>query len=501
MKIPGHPGPVARELNPRHGLAVLLAALLMAACEDEGAIGPPFAIEPPSAGVNGSAVTGSNGQATVSLGSARLEFSVVDNAGVPVGGLSVFASTGDDLILAGVQDPGGNYLPEFGGAEKSLFTGAASQAQLSGADAMSAGLVIGVAGPGVLDVSVEVATDDIELRALGLSASLVDQISADDGLQKECDLELGLNDAVIRVAGVGGGLIVFIDKDTQLAFAASSSTDNVLQTLDDELDLFETTVVEACEVVVGDDQASLTLLQAFSTTPFAGIYAHSGRIFTGDPPSDLYFVEADSDGEDILLGSVIDLDDGSGLAFLDLAVAPGGTQLLGIANGSELYRLGRDGRAVLDWKLRGFTAINGLAVAPNGRIYGSTASGWLVFVDSLGVEPGVAASVPVGEFGSGLVSAGDLVFDPDGKLYATLAELPDQSADENFFAEIDLETGAATIISNLNGFDEVWGLVFSRGELYGLTSLPGRLLKIDPVSGDATVVRSLSFDPTGAAGE
>jgi hypothetical protein len=113
----------------------------------------------------------------------------------------------------------------------------------------------------------------------------------------------------------------------------------------------------------------------------------------------------------------------------------------------------------------------------------------------------VAASVPVGEFGSGLVSAGDLVFAPDGKLYATLAEVPDQSADENFFAEIDIETGAATIISNLNGFDEVWGLVFSRGELYGLTSLPGRLLRIDPTSGDANVVRSLSFDPTGAAGE
>ncbi len=502
MKIAAHLVPVAREMNPRsYGLAALLLAVLMAACEDEGAIGPPFAVEPPRAGVNGSAVTGSNGQATVSLGSARLEFSVVDASGGPVGGVSVFASAGDDLVLAGVHDPQGNYLPEIGGAVKSLFTGAASQTQLSGTDAPSAGLVIGAAGPGVLGVSVEVSADDIALRALGLSASLVDQIGTDDGLQKECDLELELNDAVIRAAGVGGGLIAFIDRDTELAFAASSSADNVLQALDDELDLFETTLVEACEVVVGNDQASLTLLQAFSTTPFAGIYAHSGRIFTGDPPSDLYFVEAGSAGEDIFLQAIVDLDDGSGLAFVDLAVAPGGTQLLGIANGSELYRLGRDGRAVLDWKLRGFTGINGLAVAPNGRIYGSTASGWLVFVDSLGVEPGVAASVPVGEFGSGLVSAGDLVFAPDGKLYATLAEVPDQSADENFFAEIDIETGAATIISNLNGFEEVWGLVFSRGELYGLTSLPGRLLRIDPTSGVANIVRSLSFDPTGAAGE
>ena len=107
----------------------------------------------------------------------------------------------------------------------------------------------------------------------------------------------------------------------------------------------------------------------------------------------------------------------------------------------------------------GFTT-NGLAVAADATIYAATTAGQLIRINPV-KEPDAG-----GNFGGGLTSSGDLVFDWNDVLYGAL-----DSAGTVVLARIDRTTGAATVIGP-TGLNTVYGLGFYCCRLFG-APVPG----------------------------
>lgn len=133
----------------------------------------------------------------------------------------------------------------------------------------------------------------------------------------------------------------------------------------------------------------------------------------------------------------------------------------------------------------GFSA-NGLAVASDGRIY-AAALGQLITIN-----PVTGAGTLVGNFGGGMTSSGDLVFDSNDVLYGALS-----SGASVVLARIDHSTGAATPIGS-TGVSTVYGLAFCCCRLLGATA-NGELLNINAASGQATVIGRNSLTQWGLA--
>ena len=100
-------------------------------------------------------------------------------------------------------------------------------------------------------------------------------------------------------------------------------------------------------------------------------------------------------------------------SMTDIAFTPDG-KLYGISF-SRLYRVDpRSGRATPIGSGIGMGSVNALASDARGKLYVASTSG------AFGtVAPGTGRATLVGSYGPGLGSSGDLVFAPDGKLFAT----------------------------------------------------------------------------------
>jgi hypothetical protein len=156
------------------------------------------------------------------------------------------------------------------------------------------------------------------------------------------------------------------------------------------------------------------------------------------------------------------------------------------ASFSQLLRLNPDTGAGVVIGAIGFTT-NGLAVAADATMYAGTTAGQLIRIN-----PVTGAGTLVGNFGGGLTSSGDLVFDSNDVLYGAL-----DSGGTVVLARIDRITGAATTIGP-TGLNTVYGLGFFCCRLYGATSA-GELVDINVASGKATVVGKNTLTHWGMA--
>ena len=155
----------------------------------------------------------------------------------------------------------------------------------------------------------------------------------------------------------------------------------------------------------------------------------------------------------------------------------------------------------------GTTGVNALVAAADGTMYAASNTGEFLEID---VETGAATLV--GQLGDNLASLGDLEFDDEGTLFASVAMSPDFSAPiPAELAIIDPATGEATVIGPI-GFDDVFGLAFHPGvvldigeveirgpALFGLTAglFPGtdpELIVIDRATGEGQLVATLSSE-------
>jgi hypothetical protein len=139
----------------------------------------------------------------------------------------------------------------------------------------------------------------------------------------------------------------------------------------------------------------------------------------------------------------------------------------------------------------GQTGMNSLAYNyDDGLLYGSSYNGEFGSLSTDGTY------TQIGFFGTGITSSGDLAFAQDGTLYATV----NYTSGVDHLAIINPTTGAATIIGSI-GRDNVYGLFFENGQLYGLTEA-GVLLSINPSTGSGTAIRDYGRgNHWGAAGD
>jgi len=199
-----------------------------------------------------------------------------------------------------------------------------------------------------------------------------------------------------------------------------------------------------------------------------------GRLYVVDPVSRLYTIDP-ATASPHLVGPV-------GIANVT-DIAFHGPTLYGVSF-SQFLRLDPDtGAGVPIGGPIGFST-NGLAVSADGTIYAG-AAGQLIRIN-----PVTGAGTLVGNFGPGLTSSGDLVFDSNDVLYGAL-----NSGGAVVLARIDRNTGAATAIGP-TGLNTVYGLAFFCCRLYG-TSGSGELLDINVASGKATVIGKNTLTPWG----
>ena len=229
-----------------------------------------------------------------------------------------------------------------------------------------------------------------------------------------------------------------------------------------------------------------------STTIFAS--SGSASLMGSYPPSNLYVVEPDANGEDILVGRVR-TSLGQNPVITDLAMSPEGS-LFGISF-NALYIIDTGTAIAEELGSLGLYGANALAFDHDGRLYGATQSGSFLEINTTTGHADV-----IGYYSSGLESWGDLAFGPDGTLYGAVRT----AAGTGLLVTVDRTSGQTTPVDPANslGFDNVWGLVFVGNKLYGLTSTYGtgigQLIEIDTNTGVGTRVRDLTFDAFGAAG-
>ncbi len=215
----------------------------------------------------------------------------------------------------------------------------------------------------------------------------------------------------------------------------------------------------------------------------------------GGLQSVLYRVPLQAGASDSMIAPVTNAT-GESLELTDIARAPHGG-LWGITE-EDLYRIDAStARATRIGSLDN-PGMNALAFDPAGRLFGARQLGELAVIDTVTGQAQI-----IGEFGSFLFSSGDIAFAPDGTLYATVVG----AGNVERLVTVDPGTGMASPVGNgaAIGFDNVWGLTFVEGQLYGLTSgvfesAPnGVLLRIDTGTGVGKQLRPLGFMDFGAA--
>jgi hypothetical protein len=184
-------------------------------------------------------------------------------------------------------------------------------------------------------------------------------------------------------------------------------------------------------------------------------------------PSSIYRLSA-TDGSATSIGSTR-VNEVTDIAFL-------GKTLYGITMKQFLKIDPSTGAATVIGKT-GASDLNALAVQPGShKIYaaGYQYPGYVVIINP---KNGRCASI--GKLGTGLASAGDLVF-KGSILYASLNKT---GSAHSWLARVNPATGEATLIGSI-GYRDVWGLAVRSGALYGVTK-DGEFLKINTTTGKA----------------
>jgi hypothetical protein len=125
--------------------------------------------------------------------------------------------------------------------------------------------------------------------------------------------------------------------------------------------------------------------------------------------------------------------------------------------------------------------LNGMAFDGAGRL---VAAGDAIRV----IDPGSGATVlTFADAGQSYTTSGDVVGLPDGNLYWTVRGERRNAPDR--LVRLDPESGATTLLGTLSR-DNLFGLGFANGELFGFTT-NGEVVVIDPQTGQVAATRTL----------
>ena len=215
----------------------------------------------------------------------------------------------------------------------------------------------------------------------------------------------------------------------------------------------------------------------------------TGAVFA-ESSNNLYAVTPFSTGGDVLIGP-IQTSRGARPEITDIAWNDLDRSLYGVSF-EALYQIDRTtGLAHRIGTTLDVADVNALAFDASGNLYSATDTGDFVFIN---ISTGRASVI--GTFGNGYESSGDLAFGPDGSLFGTV-KVPGRTTD--VLISVNPSTGKATEIGE-TGYRDVFGLFFVEDQLYGVTA-ENLLITIDTQTGNASLVRQLSFSAWGAQSE
>ncbi|SET06477.1 PEP-CTERM sorting domain-containing protein [Thalassotalea agarivorans] len=175
---------------------------------------------------------------------------------------------------------------------------------------------------------------------------------------------------------------------------------------------------------------------------------------------------------------------GSSGVMFDIAMNPLTGKLYGVTGGSDLYEISTSDASTTFIGNTGF-GLNGLTFASDGTLYG-TGSNSLYSVD---IGNGITTLIGSG----GYSSAGDIAFDGSGTLFLT-----SNSGSSNSLWTLDTSDGSGTLLGDI-GFNNVYGLNFFEGTLFGFTSA-GDTISLDRTSGAGVFVATNTLAAYGADG-
>ncbi|BBM67408.1 hypothetical protein VA249_40540 [Vibrio alfacsensis] len=173
----------------------------------------------------------------------------------------------------------------------------------------------------------------------------------------------------------------------------------------------------------------------------------------------------------------------SGTMF-DIALDPISSALYGVSGNGNLYEINQtDASTTLVGDTNSF--INGLTFGSDGTLYGS-GGGNLFSINTSNAATSVIGS---GSYSS----SGDIAFDDMGNLFLSSTTGPNNS-----LWLIDEMTGSGTEIGDI-GFDNVYGLNYTDGTLYGFT-LGAETIAIDTSTGEGSLLFQNQIRAYGADG-
>lgn len=213
---------------------------------------------------------------------------------------------------------------------------------------------------------------------------------------------------------------------------------------------------------------------AFSATGIA-----TGEFFASDSFGNLYKVNTVT-GAATFIGNM-------GTAMTDIAFSPYG-DLFGVTF-THLYRIEPNTAAITLIGSLGVSDSNALAFDINGTLYMATRGSTLLRT----VNTTTGATTVVGDMG--VSSSGDLAFDgSSGNLFLSVPSLTSLTDD---LYRVNPSMAVSTMVGHI-GFEDVFGIDFSGGTLFGLTN-GGELITIDTTSGAGTLVANTGVAATGAS--
>jgi len=203
--------------------------------------------------------------------------------------------------------------------------------------------------------------------------------------------------------------------------------------------------------------------------------------------NDLYTVDPSANGRDVHVGAIKTAGGGSP-EITDIAWNQTTKSLYAISF-ETLYQIDPETCQADPVGTRlGVADVNSLAFDNSGNLYSATDTG-----DFVSINMSTGRASVIGTFGNGYESSGDLAFGPDGSLFGTV-KAPGRTTD--VLISVNPSTGKATEIGD-TGYRDVFGLFFVEDHLYGVTT-ENLLITIDTQTGNASLVRQLSFSAWGA---
>jgi len=110
------------------------------------------------------------------------------------------------------------------------------------------------------------------------------------------------------------------------------------------------------------------------------------------------------------------------------------------------------------------------------------------------LNPNTGATTPIGNYGGGLTSSGDIV---SVSGFGTVATVKQGGLGNDLLARVDPSTGIATVIGN-TGIANIWGVGFWGNQVFGFSS-DNSFVLIDPTTGTSMNVETSAVSWWGAA--